>query len=123
MIIAKILNYNSSKYANDKFDMREIDKDLNSLFSCLQGRVRFGAGNTGSKGENIAGEWQVVADTGTINTEFTVNHTFGSVPIGYLVTKVNKAGIIYDSGTTWTSSSIYLKCSIANATVSLFLLK
>jgi hypothetical protein len=123
MIVAKLLSYSGSRYGEKKDDVKEIDKDLITIFNCLQGRVRFGAGNDGSGGENIQGEWQVIADTGAINTEFSVTHGLGSVPVGYLVVKTNKGGVIYDSGTTWTSTTIYLKCSAANATVTLFLLQ
>ena len=125
MIVNKLLNYNSSRYSDDNHDgdIKEIDKDLVTIVNCLQGRVRFGSGNDGSDGENMSGQWQVVADTGTANTEFSVTHTVGAVPVGYLVTKINKGGVVYDSGTTWTSTTIYLKCTSANATVSLFLLK
>jgi len=47
----------------------------------------------------------------------------GVVPVGYLVTKISNGGVIYDSGTTWTDSTIYLKSSVANSAVTLFLLK
>ncbi len=125
MLVNKLLNYNMSKYVTDdgKGDIRNVDKDLITIFNCLQGRIRFGGGVDGSDGENIDGQWQVISDTGSINTEFSVPHSLGSIPIGYIVTKINKAGIIYDSGTTWTSTTIYLKCSVANATVSVFLLQ
>jgi hypothetical protein len=112
---------------NDKKKVKEyvriIDSDLANLFLALQGRVRFGDETDGAEGENISGMWQVVADTGTANTEFAVTHTLGSVPVGYLVTKISNAGVIYDSGTTWTTTNIYLKSSAANSAVTLFLLK
>lgn len=124
MIINKLLNYNSSKYVTDdgKGDIRNVDRDLNNIFLCLQGRVRFGEGISGHDGENIDGEWQVIPDTGNADTQFVVNHDLGSIPIGYLVTTINKGGVVYDSGTPWSSNAIYLKCSAANAKVTLFLL-
>ena len=100
-----------------------LDDDINALFNLSHSRIRFGAGTDGSRGENVSGEFQVVADTGSANTEFSITHTMGAVPIGYLVTNIDKGGIIYSSDTTWTSTTIYLKCSIANAQVTLFLLK
>ena len=55
MIVSKLLNYNSSRYSEDNHDgdIKEIDKDLITLFNCLSGRVRFGNGNTGRDGENV----------------------------------------------------------------------
>lgn len=116
MIVNKILNYNSSRYSDDDHngDIKEIDKDLITLFNCLQGRVRFG--------ENISGRFFNVSDTGSANTEFSINHNLSSIPTGYLVTSISNAGIIYKSSTSWTSSNVYLKCSSANAAVTLFLL-
>ena len=124
MIVNKLLNYNSSRYSSDggKGDTKEIDKDLITIFNCLQGRVRFGPATSGNNGENIHGQW-VTFTTSTADTEVTVPHTCGVIPVGYLVTKINKGGVIYDSGTTWTSTNIYIKCSVATATVDLFLLK
>lgn len=125
MILSKIsktpdLTKNTSNYGDY---IVGVDRDLTNLFSALQNRIRFGTPTDGKSGENISGEFQVIADTGTINTEFTVGHTIGSVPIGYLVLKISNGGVIYDSGTTWTSSNIYLKSSAANSLVTLFLLK
>lgn len=121
MIVTKDVTF------NEKGDMdsqvRSLDRNLNKVFQCLQGRVRFGDATDGERGENISGEWQIVADTGAIDTEFSIIHTLGVAPVGFLVVKINKGGVIYDSGTAWTSTTIYLKASVANATVSLFLLK
>ena len=121
MKLGKKLNYTSRSSGQEI--LRQIDLDMLSLFQCLNGRVRFGSGDDGTEGENIAGEFQVVTDTGSANTEFVVAHTLGAVPVGYLVLKQNKAGSIYDSGTTWTDTNIYLKGSAANMNVTLFLLK
>ena len=100
-----------------------LDSDVKSLVTLTQGKIRFGDGSDGFKGENISGEFRVKSDTGNADTEFSITHTLGASPIGYIVTKINKAGVIYDSGTTWTSDTIYLKCNVANCNVSLFLIK
>lgn len=121
MIIAKQTSMSSRENVRelDKF----INKDLRNLFLLAQGRIRFGTGTDGDRGENISGEWQVVSDTGVADTEFAVSHNLGAVPIGYLVMKISNGGVIYDSGTAWTSSVIYLKSSAANSAVTLFLIK
>jgi len=58
-----------------------------------------------------------VADTGSANVEFTVIHNLGVVPHGYLVAYQDKAGSVYDGGTSWTSTNIYLKASVANMNI------
>ena len=59
------------------------------------------------------------SDTGTADTEFSIIHHLGRAPQGFLVLNIDKGGVVYDSGTTWTDTKIYLKCSAANAAVSL----
>jgi hypothetical protein len=100
-----------------------LDDDINALFDLSHSRIRFGSGSDGARGENISGEWQVVADTGNADTEFSITHTIGAVPIGFIVTNIDKGAVIYDSGTAWTTTQIHLKASVANCAVTVFLLK
>ena len=113
----------TNKLSSEELYARNADRDLENIFIGLKGRIRFGTGTDGDRGENIAGEFQVITDTGTADAEITLGHGLGAVPIGYIVVKINGGGVVYDSGTTWTSTNIYLKCSSANATTTLFLLK
>lgn len=129
MIVNKISSYNASRYATDKFDNSDIknyDTDFNSLFTALQGRLRFGPGTSGNKGENIYGQFLQITTNGTANTESTFTHSLGSVPVGYIVLWQDKAGSIYQgptTGTAWTTTGISLKGSVISITAMLFLLQ
>lgn len=102
----------------------EVDTDLKNIILVLQGKVRFGANNTATnKGENILGQFITYTTNGTKDTEDTIPHALGSVPIGYIVVRQNKAASLYDSGTVWTSSSLFLKCSVASVLVTVFLIQ
>ena len=112
MIVNKLLNYNSSKYSEDGHDgdIKEIDKDLITLFNCLGGRVRFGNGNTGKDGENIFGQWLNITTNAVANTEDTFSHSCGVTPIGYIIVSQDKAGSLYQgptTGTAWTALLTY----------------
>lgn len=50
------------------------------------------------------------------DSEDTVSHDLGKVPTGFHIINRDKAGILYDSGTSWTSSNIYLKSNLASTT-------
>lgn len=53
------------------------------------------------------------------DTEDTIAHTLQRVPVGYLVFYQDKAGQLYQgpsTGTAWTSSNFYLKCTVASVT-------
>lgn len=104
--------------------IRTLDLEIQKLYTALNGRMRFGDGTDGERGENISGEFQVVADTGTKDTEFTVAHTLGAIPIGAWITKQNKAGSLYLGTTAWTSTNAYFKLSTSdNAAITIWLLK
>lgn len=128
MIVIKKSNYNASRYATDKFDNSDIinyDTDINAIINCINGRVRFGSGTSGNNGENIQGQFLQITTNGVANTEDNFTHTLSSIPVGYIILWQDKAGSLYQgptTGTAWTSSKIYLKCSVASVTFKLFLL-
>lgn len=55
-----------------------------------------------------------IPDTGTSSTDFAVEHGLGVVPLGYVVTSLNKAAIIYTGTTPWTIQNIYLQATDSN---------
>lgn len=116
----------AKKSSNNQRELRDINSDIRTLFTAMQGRIRFGSGGDGDRGENIHGEFQEFTSHATANTEFSVSHGLGSVPVGYLILGQDKSGSLYqldDTGTAWTSSAIYLKCSVSSVTFLVFLLK
>ncbi len=102
---------------------RRLEQDMNKLFLALQSRLRFGDANDGAKGENISGEFQVLTTSATPNAENTIAHTVGSVPVGYLVMKRDKAAHVYLGTTAWTDTNVYLKSDVASVAVTIFLIK
>jgi hypothetical protein len=100
-----------------------LDDDINALFNLSHSRIRFGAGTDGSRGENISGTFQVFTSNAVADTEDTIAHGIGAVPIGFIVVNRDKAGTLYDGGTAWTSTNMYLKSSVAETTYTIFVLK
>jgi len=125
MKITKISNYGGSIKDEKKVEalIKDFNSDLLRIVLCLNGRVRFGTGEDGTVGENIQGEFQVYTSNGSANTEDTIAHTLGSVPIGYIVLKQDKASSVYTGTTAWSDSNIYLRQTGTSVTTTLFLLK
>lgn len=72
--------------------------------------------------DGISGGRQItLTSNGTANTEDTVVHDLGRVPRGFLVIKQDKAASVYDSGTAWTQSRIYIKTSVATVALTLWI--
>jgi len=57
------------------------------------------------------------ADTGVADTEFDFDWPYDYVPKMFITLYINKGGVVYDSGTAWTTSKIYFKCSTANTKI------
>ena len=93
---------------------------LEDLYKLTNRNISFGTLVDGQD-QNIAGKMIDVPNTGLINTEFFVIHNLGRVPLFYDVKYINAIGTIYDSGTVWTKTKAFFKCSIANAHVRLFI--
>ena len=106
--------------------IRDLQTQIDKLFICLQGRVSFGTGVDGVDGQNIAGQFQQFTTSGTPDAENTIGHTVGSIPLGYIILWQDKAGSLYQgpsTGTAWTSTNLYLKCSVASVTFLIFIAK
>lgn len=91
---------------------------LDQTDKILRRNVSFG---DGSNSDNIFGVWVTVTSPVAPNTQFTVNHSLGQVPVAFDVKRKNAAGDVYDSGTPWTATQIFLKCSAASVTLTLFI--
>jgi hypothetical protein len=67
-----------------------------------------------------------VADTGTVDTEFTVPHGMNRVPLSVSVmvksSQTDAYLMVKPSGTAWTKRNVYLKCNTANANIRLRLI-
>jgi hypothetical protein len=87
----------------------------------LSGNVAYGSVSNTDTSRNINGVWATGTTPVAPNTPFTVDHVLGRVPVGFHTVRINAAGTLYDSGVTWTSTTISLKCSVASAAYTIFI--
>jgi hypothetical protein len=96
----------------------------------INGRLDFGSPQGQSKGAtgNLDGTWPgtlaggyTITTPGAANTQFTVTHNLGRIPVGYDVKSIDAAAHIYDSNKpAWTKTQIFLKCDQATVHLVLF---
>ena len=86
-----------------------INKMYIELKTILNGGIRF---------DDNFDACMVTFTTSTADAQVEVTHTLGKVPAGYIVYAQDKAGSLYTStgGTAWSTTKLYLKCSIASVT-------
>jgi len=101
----------------------ELNFLLDRIILNLTGRVSFADGeiSDGEDGENLDCQFRLITDSGAANVEFAVTHTLGRIPVGYTVIKNDSNGVIYDGTSTWTTTTIYLRSSAANASMTIML--
>ena len=94
-----------------------VDKTLDRLFQIIYEFL-----NNGLKIEDNSSVSIVTLTTsGTPDTETAIAHTLKRTPIGYFVVSKDKAGIIYDGSTSWTSTNIYLRSDVASVTTKVII--
>lgn len=62
-----------------------------------------------------------VVSPGVANTEFAVTHNLNRIPTMALPGQNSNGGVVYNSGTPWTKSQIFLKCSSISCGLNLLI--
>src|SRR6266478_5094769 len=89
--------------------IRAVYQNLTQAFN---GQIGFG---DGTNLDNINGSWiNVVAPVGA-NTDFTVNHNLGRLPVGYLVMQKDRACDVYTGSVAATATQLTLRATVASA--------
>jgi len=75
---------------------------------------------SGRRSLNIDGVWVQYVSNAVANTEDTVSHNLDRIPAGFWPGTPNKAGVVYDSGTAWTKTTVFLKADVSSLTINLW---
>ncbi len=97
---------------------RMVNKLYQQLARIVNGQIAFG---NGISRDNIDGNWVATATPVVPNTDFTLTHNLGRIPVGYIIATKDMAVDIYTGGVSWTATQITLKASVGSATVNLFI--
>lgn len=90
---------------------------LKSLSQRFNGQISFGSGAIGTVTGNLDATTEDVYFP-LANTEVTVVHQLGRVPVLYFQGRADRACRVYDSRqNSWTDRIMYLKCDTAGALV------
>lgn len=101
---------------------------LFDLAQATNGGIDFGSSTQTSLANytgNMNGQWvNPVTAPGVANTEFPIAHNLGRIPNGYLIFWKDRSADLYQgpaTGTAWTTTQIFVKCTVANAVFAVFL--
>lgn len=93
-----------------------IQKVHQQLVRVINGKIGYGDGTTS---DNIDGAW-VGATFALMNTDLTLTHNLGRIPVGFHVVSKTASCDIFNGTVGWTKTQITLQSSVAGVTVKLF---
>lgn len=106
---------NETVYPNlrkfDRDQLNTINEMVRNLDTILNRGIRFQ--------DNFDARLVTFTSSATPDTENTVAHTLGKVPVGFLVYSLDKAGVVYNGTTAFTKTNIYLKVNVATVVVKI----
>lgn len=100
---------------------QKLDELRASLVSFIDQLVA-GVNGQLSVDQNLEAQLIDVSLTLAADIEFPITHNLDRVPNGFTVVKNNKSSVVYNGGTAWTQSTIYLKSSQTNPNLTLLVL-
>jgi hypothetical protein len=95
-----------------------LDKTYNRLASIINGQLSFG---NGTDSDNIDGVWVSVLTPTPGDTDFTVTHNLGRLPVGYILMEADLPSLIYTGSVAATTTEITLRNATDGANIVLFI--
>jgi len=94
-------------------------KYVERLANILNGQISFG---NGTALDNMQGRWINVVTPVAPDTDFTITHSLGRIPVGFITIRADKAGVVYYGTIAATTTDLTLKCSTASTTIRIFVI-
>lgn len=106
-------------FVDNQATLRLFDRDLVNILGAFSQVLKAILDRGISFDDNMDVRRVSVASHATPGTEFSVAHTLGKVPLGYIVSGQSAAGSVYDGATANTATTLYLKSDASAATFRL----
>ena len=88
----------------------------------VNGGISFGDTMSNKDGDININCWKAQGTTpGAANTNFTINHSLGRVPLTIVGQDTNNGGLLYRGSVAWTKTTVTLRCTTATATYNVIL--
>lgn len=97
--------------------LRKYDEDLAKMIQLLVSNLSRMFDGGISLTDNIDAKTVTVTSHAIADTEFAVSHTLKRIPTGYDIVSRDKGGVVYDSGTAFTATQIFLKCTTTSTVI------
>jgi hypothetical protein len=100
----------------DPRDPLNLTRHSERLALVLNGNVNYGSTMKNTDPDMNMNAFKAAGTTpGAANTDFTLTHTLGRVPLTINGQDTNNGGVIYRGSTPWTKTTVTLRCTTASA--------
>ena len=106
----------------DPVDAAAVNKQIRLIWEeisrVVNGLIWFGSVADGR--QNMDGVTLNTNTPGGADTNFTLTHNLGRVPVGFIVVNQDKGAVTYRGTVTWTETQLTLKCNTATVNLTIF---
>jgi hypothetical protein len=111
----RVLNFDNPR---EKLLLQQFMKEMLDMSFRLTFLNKDGGVGGGTRSYNLDAVWVAYVSNVTANTEDTVSHNLGRIPLGIWVGIPDKSAVVYaDNEAAWSTTNIRLKASAATVTV------
>lgn len=94
----------------------DLTRHSERLALVLNGNVNFGSTMSNADQDQNMNAWKATGTSpGAANTDFTIQHSLGRVPLTIVGQDTNNGGLLYRGSVAWTKTAITLRCTTATA--------
>lgn len=99
-----------------------LTRHAERLALVLNGNVNFGSTMSNKDADQNMNAWKATGTSpGAANTDFTITHSLGRVPLTIVGQDTNNGGLLYRGSVAWTKTTITLRCTTATAAYNVIL--
>jgi hypothetical protein len=96
-----------------------LNRFFEDIYKLTRRNISFGTFIDGVD-QNIQGQMIEIENSGAANSSITLTHNLGYVPNFYDVKYMSQATQVFDFGTPWTKTNIYLASTTASTKLRIF---
>lgn len=101
---------------------RNLGRWSERLARVLNGNVSYGSTMLNTDGDRNLNIWKATGTTpGSANTDFTITHSLGRIPITIVGQDTDNGGLLYRGSVAWSKTTVTLKCTTASANFNVVL--
>lgn len=106
----------------DQSKTSDICRWIERIALAINGNLNFGSTMSNSDADVNMNCWKASGTTpGGANTNFTINHSLGRIPLTIVGQDTNNGGLLYRGSVAWTKTTVTLKCTTAGAAYNVIL--